>query len=640
MLSGGSKHLRLVAGCLLSTLLAANATEPAPSLTFYKNIAPIIYRSCSPCHRPGETAPFSLLTYQDVKTHARQIADVTKRRYMPPWLPEMGYGEFEGERRLSSTELQTIQDWVQQGSREGSPSDAPPMPEFTVGWQSGTPDLIVEASKPFQLRADGPDEFWNFVLPLPISSTRWVKAVEIKPGNPRVFHHANLLLDRSGSARRSEKTPGSGFGGMDLAIEEDTFDPDSHFLFWKPGSVPWVEPDGMAWRAEPGMDVVLNVHLQPSGKIESVRPSIGLYFSDHPQTKFPMLVQLEHDGALDIPPGDSHFLVSDEFRLPMAVNVLAVYPHAHYLGKVLEGYATLPDGTRKWLIRIPDWDLNWQAVYRYRKPLFLPKDSVISMRYVYDNSAANPRNPNNPPIRVKNGDNATDEMGHLWIQVLPVGEKDQRMQLQEAIMRRRLEKYPGDFSALFNLGSLLLTRGDAGGAIPYFEKALQVHPRNAPAQNELGAAFLSQSKTAEAIEQFQIALDADPGYTDARYNLANALASEEKWESAATQFRKILQENPKDQNARDHLLEVLSMWAHDLLAANKLEQVVLCYREAIGLQPQDATLHTNLGTALARLGRLTEAIPQFEAAVAIDPGLEAAKHNLESARSMLQSRKP
>ncbi len=625
--------------CLLFPL-AAKAKEPSSTPTFYKEIAPIVYRSCSPCHRPGETAPFSLLTYSDVKAHARQIADVTKRRYMPPWLPESGYGEFEGERRLSAVELRTIQDWVQQGSRAGSPSDAPPTPVFTTGWQLGVPDLVVEAPKPFQLRADGPDEFWNFVLPLPISSTRWVKAVEIRPGNPRVFHHANLLLDRSGSARRNEKSPGAGFGGMDLALDEDTFDPDSHFLFWKPGSVPWVEPDGMAWRADPGMDVVLNVHLQPSGKVESVRPSIGLYFSDRPQTKFPMLIQLEHDGKLDIPPGDSRFLVSDEFRLPMAVNVLAVYPHAHYLGKVLEGYATLPDGTRKWLIRIPDWDLNWQAVYRYRHPLFLPKDTVVSMRFLYDNSTANPRNPHNPPIRVKSGDNATDEMGHLWIQVLPLGEQDQRMQLQEAIMRRRLEKYPSDFSAHFNLGSLLLKRGDATGATPHFEKALQVHPRSAPTRNELGAALLSQSKTAEAIEQFQIALDTDQGYTDARYNLANALAVEEKWELSATQFRRILQESPNDHNAHDHLLEVLAMWAHDLLAANRLEQVVVCYREAIALEPRDATLHANLGAVLARLGRLTEAIPQFEAAVALNPDLEAAKRNLESARTMLELKKP
>jgi tetratricopeptide (TPR) repeat protein len=614
-----------------------NAEHLTPTVTFYKDIAPIVYRNCSPCHRPGEAAPFSLLTYHDVKTHAHQIADVTRRRYMPPWLPEPGYGDFEGERRLSSAQIQTIRDWVEQGSQEGSSTDGPPAPVFTSGWQLGPPDLVIEAPKPFPLKADGPDEFWNYVLPLPITTKRWVKAVEIKPGNTRVFHHANLLLDRSGSAHRSEKSPGSGFAGMELSIVEDTFDPDSHFLFWKPGSVPWVEPDGMAWRADPGMDLVLNVHLQPSGKPELVRPSVGLYFTDHPQTKFPMLVQLEHDGALDIPPGDRHFLISDDLRLPVAVKVLAVYPHAHYLGKQLEGYATLPDGTRKWLIRIPNWDLNWQAVYRYRQPMFLPKGTVVSMRFVYDNSADNPRNPHNPPIRVKNGDNATDEMGHLWIQVLPVGETDGRMKLQEAVMLRRLEKYPDDFSAHLNLGSLLMMRHDTDGAIPHFERALQAEPGNAVARNELGAAFLSESKLPEAIEQLQLALNADLGYTDARYNLANALAAQEKWALAAAQFRKILQKNPNDSGSREHLLEVLVMWGQELAAANKLEQVVLCYREALDLRPQDAELHTNLGTALARLGRLAEAIPQFQDALAISPDLEAAKRNLESAQTALQA---
>ena len=181
--------------------------------------------------------------------------------------------------------------------------------------------------------------------------------------------------------------------------------------------------------------------------------------------------------------------MSDDFRLPVDVNVLAVYPHAHYLGKLLEGYATLPDGTKKWLIRIPDWDLNWQAVYRFRQPVVLPKGSVVSMRFYYDNSAGNPEIPITSPTRVKNGDNATDEMGHLWIQVLPLGEHDQRKELQEAIMQRRLEKYPGDFSAHLNLGSLLMMRHDVTGAIPHFEKALQVQPANAAARNELGAAF-------------------------------------------------------------------------------------------------------------------------------------------------------
>jgi tetratricopeptide (TPR) repeat protein/mono/diheme cytochrome c family protein len=636
-------HLRFAASWLLLTVPSLSAghsghAERVPAAaTFYKDIAPIVYRNCSPCHRPGEAAPFSLLSYRDAKAHAHQIADVTKRHLMPPWLPESGYGEFEGERRLNSAQIQMIEDWVQQGSPAGSPADGPPAPTFTKGWQLGPPDLVIEAPKPFLLKAGGADEFWNFVLPLPIQAKRWVKAVEIRPGNAHVFHHANLLLDRSGSARRSEKSPGSGFPGMELSIVEDTFDPDSHFLFWKPGSVPWVEPDGMAWRADPGMDLVLNVHLQPSGKPELVRPSVGLYFTDHPQTKFPMLVQLEHDGAIDIPPGERSFLVSDDFRLPMDVHVLAVYPHAHYLGKLLEGYATLPDGTRKWLIRIPSWDLNWQAVYRFRKPIFLPKDTVVSMRFRYDNSVENPRNPHNPPIRVKNGDNATDEMGHLWIQVLPLGEPDGRMKLQQAIMLRRLEKYPGDFSAHLNLGSLLMTRHDTTGAIFHFERALQAEPGNAVARNQLGAAFLSESKVPAAIEQFKLALNADSEYTDARYNLANALANQEEWEPAAAQFRKILQNNPGDNGAREHLLEVLLMWGQELVAANKLEQVVLCYREALELRPRDAELHTNLGTALARLGRLAEAIPQFEDALAISPNLEPAKRNLQSARITLQA---
>ena len=239
---------------------------------------------------------------------------------------------------------------------------------------------------------------------------------------------------------------------MDLALAEATFDPDSSFLAWKPGSVPMVEPDGMAWRADPGMDLVLNVHLRPSGKAETVSPSIGLYFTDKPRTKFAMLLELEHDGAIDIPAGDRDYLVSDDFRTPLDVTVLAVYPHAHYLGKLLEGYATLPDGTRKWLIRIPDWDLNWQGVYHFKEPVYLPRGTVISMRYHYDNSADNVRNPNKPPKRVKGGSQANDEMGNLWLQVLPVGEGDQRAVLQEAVMRRLFEKYPEDFTANFNLG--------------------------------------------------------------------------------------------------------------------------------------------------------------------------------------------
>ena len=397
------------------------------SATFAHDIAPIVYQHCSICHRPGEAGPFPLLRYEDVKKRARQIAEVTASRFMPPWLPQPGYGDFAGELRLSDAEIQRIAEWASHGAPEGSAADIPPPPDFTAGWMLGPPDMVLEAQRPFLVPADGPDLFWNFIFTPTVAATRYVRAIEIRPGDPRAVHHANLYVDRLHSARRQETGHGAGFAGMDPDIEHNAFDPgEGHFLFWKPGSPPYVDPDGLAWRLEPGTDLVLNTHLHPSGKSEEARPSIGLYFTDKPPNRFPALMQLEHDGALRIPAGATDFTISDDFRLPLDVDVLAIYPHAHYLGKLLEAWARLPDGTRKWLIRIRDWDLNWQGVYRYREPVFLPKGSVVSMRFHYDNSAANPRNPNHPPRLVEGGDQATDEMGHLWLQVLPAGARDQR----------------------------------------------------------------------------------------------------------------------------------------------------------------------------------------------------------------------
>jgi tetratricopeptide (TPR) repeat protein len=391
----------------------------------------------------------------------------------------------------------------------------------------------------------------------------------------------------------------------------------------------------MAWRADPGADLVLNVHMQPTGKPETVQPSIGLYFTGEPATKFPMLLQLEHDGALDIPPGDADFPVSDDFVTPMDMDVLAVYPHAHYLGRLLEGYATLPGGTRKWLVRIPDWDPNWQSVYRYREPVFLPKGTVVSMRYHYDNSTANPRNPNQPPRRVRGGNEATDEMAHLWLQVLPSGAEDRRGELQEAIMLHRLEKYPGDFTSQFNLGALMLTRGRNADAVPYLRGAIAARPDHPVALNTLGAALLSAGNADEAAGFFERALQANPRYTNARYNLANALADRQRWEQAAAEFRKVLAENPDDPGGRQHLGEVLRLWGDERAKQGSLAEAAAHLRESLDFRQDDAVLHSDLGTVLARLGRIREAVPEFEAALRLDPNLEAARHNLQAARARL-----
>ena len=568
---------------------APTATAP----TYTRDIAPILFRSCAPCHRQGEAAPFSLLTYADAKSHARLIEEVTKRRLMPPWLPAADDPKFADDLRLSDADIARLRDWAESGATEGNPADLPPPPKFVEGWQLGKPDLIVTATKAYSLAAGGSDVYWNFVFRAPVDRTRWLKAIEIRPGDKRLVHHANVLVDRGQTARLQEKNPGDGFGGMELTIESELFDPDSHFLFWKPGSAPYVEPDGMAISLDANADLVLNMHLQPSGKVETLQPTLGLYFTDKPATLHPILLQMENDGALDIPAGAKDFVVSDDFTLPVNVSLLAIYPHAHYLGRDLEATATLPDGKTETLIHIRNWDLNWQAVYRYSDPMTLPAGTKISMRFAYDNSAENVRNPNHPPARVVAGNRASDEMAHLWLQVLP-GERggaggDPRALIQEAMARHHLERNPEDFEAHYNLAALMQARGDVAGSYAQFTQAVRLRPNDAAANNGLGAALLAAGRVPQAIPFLQTALKARPNYFDAHYNLGNALASGGDFGGALTEFR-----------------------------------------AAVRLRPEDADAQANLGSALAETGNLKEARECFERALKLNPEHQLARENLRA----------
>lgn len=573
-------------------------TTPA-KVTFNRDIAPIVYQYCAACHRPGEAGPFPLLTYQNVKSHGRQIMAVTHTRFMPPWPPEPGELKFADERRLSDQQIATIKAWVDQGMLEGKAADLPPRPKFVEGWQLGQPDLILQAEKPYTLPATGGDQYWNFILPVPINETKWVRAVEIRPGDKRLVHHANMLVDRNQSARRMEKDRGSGFGGMEVRIESEVFDPDSHFLFWKPGTVASDEPDGMALRLDKGTDLVLNTHLQPSGKPEAIQPSVGLYFTDKPATVHPMLLEMQNDGALDIPAGVKDFVVTDEFKLPIDVDLMGIYPHAHYLGKDILATAELPDGTKETLIHIKRWDLNWQAVYRYAEPVALPKNTTITMRYSYDNSEENTANPNHPPARVLGGNRSSDEMAHLWLQVLPKdgssSGEDPRMVLQEAWARHEVEKAPSIFEAHYNLGEMLQRRGEMDEAIVQFQAATSIRPNDPVANNALGGALLAKGDVDGAVRRFQSSIAAQPEYFDAHYNLGNALASQENFQGAAEQFG-----------------------------------------EAVQIQPDDVNAQTNLATALVQLGRLTEAKAHYETALKIDPTYALARENLQQLERIMR----
>ena len=458
--------------------------------------------------------------------------------------------------------------------------------------------MILTATKPLTLPPQGTDTYWNFIFPVPIQETRWVKAVEIRPGDKRYVHHANILVDRAGASRKRETEPGAGFGGMEIRIESQVFDPDSHLLFWKPGTIPYVEPEGMALRLDKGTDLVLNTHLQPSGKPEVIQPSIGLYFTPHAATKLPMLLQLENDAKLDIPPGQKDFLLTDEFTLPIDVELMAIYPHAHYLGKDMQAFATLPDGTQQMLIHIPQWNLNWQAVYRYEQPVLLPRGTKVSLRYVYDNSEENPLNPNHPPVRVRGGNRSSDEMGHLWLQVLPVNfdpsQGDPRMVLQEALARHNVEKNPGDFEAHYNLAAMLQAKGQLDAAIEEYQQAVRLRPEDAAGNNALGAALVAAAHPEQGVEYLQAALKARPDYFDAHYNLGLALAGQNDFDGASLQFG-----------------------------------------FALKLQPEDANVEANLGAALAELGRFPEAKSHFERALQIDPNQALAKENLDAVKKAM-----
>jgi len=601
------------AGMVLVTFSVCVTAVVAPSpsktfadekrqVTFNRDIAPIVFQYCSPCHRAGEAGPFPLLSYEDTAKFAKQIAVVTQRRIMPPWLPTPGEFRLQGEMRLSNAQIVLFQKWAEQGVPRGDAADLPPTPQFASGWQLGKPDLILRARKPYALPAGGTDNYWNFIFPTQVDGTRWIKAIEIRPGEKRVVHHANILVDRQHSSRAQEKHPGDGFPGMELRIESESFDPDSHLFFWKPGSAPHEDPPGMALRLEPGDDFVLNTHLQPSGKAELIEPSIGIYFTNQPATKFPILLELQNDAALDIPAGAADFRVSDSFTVPADVDLLAIYPHAHYLGKELRATAKLPDGTSHDLILIPSWNLNWQAVFYFAEPVFLPKGSVVSMEYVYDNSEANPSNPFHPPQRVHGGNRTTDEMAHLWLQVLPRGtpieQEDARRTIQEALSRHDIERDPNDFAAQYNLAAMLQARGEIGEALEHYQAAVRVRPQDAIANNSLGGALLAAGKPGDAIVALKIAVAAQPDYFPARYNLGNALASVGRFPESIEEFK-----------------------------------------TAVRLNPADSMAQTNLGAALAETGELSAAREHLEKALQLDAQNALAKDDLREVERRLAEKK-
>ncbi|HEX4797509.1 MAG TPA: cytochrome c [Humisphaera sp.] len=408
--------------------IIASAAPPAGSSastavrtpTFNRDIAPIIFANCSSCHHEGEVAPFALMSYADVKKHAKEIVDLTTDRQMPPWKAAHDYGHFVGERRLSDDQIATIANWAKAGKPEGDAAELPPAPTFGTGWEHGQPDLIVKLPQPFKLPADGKDVFRVFVIPLNLDHDVYVSAVDFRPSNPKIVHHALFFLDTSGRGRELEEEARVQEGAAHQAGYMRTggpgFVPAGGLGGWAPGYRPQFLPDGIGRPIKKGADLVIQIHFHPSGKAEAERSVIGIYLTKRLPDK--VLVTTAHGAHIDIPAGDNNYQTVGNFVVPFNVQVAGVIPHAHLLCKEIQVNATLPDGRDLPLIWIKDWDWNWQEQYQYQEPLDIPRGTQVHMRFRYDNSAQNPRNPTIPPREVKFGEQTSDEMALVFFQLL------------------------------------------------------------------------------------------------------------------------------------------------------------------------------------------------------------------------------
>jgi len=386
---------------------AGAAPPPAAAVTYARDIAPILYQNCTTCHRAGEVAPFTLSCYADAKKRARQIALVADQRVMPPWKAD-SHGEFQDERRLTGGQIALLKRWAEAGAPEGSRGQEPPAPHFAAGWALGKPDLIASASAPYTTPAEGRDVYSCYVIPTDFAEDRYVSTIDVRPGNRAVVHHAIAYVDTGGTARRLAAEASDGGPGYPESGGIG-FLPAGMLGGWAPGATPHPLPADTGIALPKGADIVLEVHYHPDGRPETDLTQVALYFNKGAVARPMHLFPLANLG-LHIPAGDRDHEVRASLPVIFDASVLTIFPHMHVLGRRMTVTATLPDGTTKPLVDVPDWDFNWQGFYAYKRPVRLPAGSRVDLVAHYDNSAGNPRNPSSPPKAVTWGEQTTDEM--------------------------------------------------------------------------------------------------------------------------------------------------------------------------------------------------------------------------------------
>lgn len=392
------RSLRLIVsaafGLLLVSLSISSSAGSKSEVTFSKDIAPIFYKNCAYCHRPGEIAPMSLLTYKDARPWAKSIREKVVDGTMPPWHADFRYGSFKNDRRLSKTESDTIIAWVDEGAKEGNPKDLPPAPRFTEGWQIGKPDVVLSMAQEYIVPAEGVINYQYFLVPTRFTEDRWIQAAEVRPGNRAVVHHVIVFVVAPDALKQrlSLFRDGSIEGLVGTA----------------PGEEPMILPDGVGRLVKAGSILVFQMHYTPNGTAQKDRTSVGIIFSRKPIDKA-VAGGAAMNRRFAIPPGDDNYAVQSSYTFREDSHILNLMPHMHLRGKDFEYRLVYPDGTSKIILSVPRYDFNWQTRYEFKDPVAAPKGSRLECVAHFDNSSKNKWNPD-PAKTVRWGPQTWEEM--------------------------------------------------------------------------------------------------------------------------------------------------------------------------------------------------------------------------------------
>jgi thiol-disulfide isomerase/thioredoxin len=384
-------------GCLISR---APVNPPARAVTYSKHVAPILQARCQVCHRPEQSAPFALLTYEDAVKHGRMIKEVTEERRMPPWQADARYGHFAGDRRLTNTELDTIAAWVAGGMPRGDAKDEPKALAWVKGWTHGQPDLVLEMPETFAVPATGVVPYKNWIIDPKFTEDKWVQVAECRPGTMAVVHHIVVYILKEG-----QRGPVSSDGMFSMLVG------------WAPGDLGLNLPPDTALRVPKGARLRLEMHYTPNGTATSDRSAVGITFAKKPP-KYELCQSEFANTAIAVAANNPHFKAEATFRMPADARLISLAPHMHYRGKHYFYEAIYPDGKKETLLSVPRWDFNWQNVYRFEEPVKVPKGTRLHSVAHWDNSTNNLLNPA-PEKTVRFGLQSWDEMmvgfvSYIW----------------------------------------------------------------------------------------------------------------------------------------------------------------------------------------------------------------------------------